>query len=71
MVSLAVAAALALAPSGHVAFVHGGRLVELDLATGKQQIVALHATRPVAWSGDGKLLSYAGHVVGEIGRAHV
>ena len=46
-----------------VAFVHGGNLVVANLATGAQQVVLTHAALgPVAWSGDGKLVSDGGRI---------
>ncbi len=48
-----------------IAFVHGGRLVVANLATGVQQVVlARAALGPVAWSGDGKLVSDGGTIAG-------
>ena len=48
-----------------LAFVHGGKLLVANLATGTQQVVLGHAPLgPVAWSGDGKLVSDAGTIVG-------
>lgn len=48
-----------------VAFVHGGELVVANLATGAQQVVlAQAALGPVAWSGDGKLVSDGGRIAG-------
>jgi hypothetical protein len=47
-----------------VAFVHGSDLVVSDLATGAQQTVLRGAPKgPVAWSGDGQLLSDGGLIV--------
>jgi hypothetical protein len=61
VVALALAA---LALSGQVAFLRGNTLVQIDLATGAETVVAEHAAPPVAFSGDGKFVSWAGHVVG-------
>jgi hypothetical protein len=57
------------APAAHadprVAFLRGGDLVVLDLATQAQHVALAHApVAPIAWSGDGKLLSVGGRVVG-------
>ncbi len=50
---------------GRVAFLHGGNLIVLDLATGTQRVVLKHAgSGPVHWSGDGKLVSAGGRIVG-------
>lgn len=65
MVSFALAAALALAPLEHVAYLKGGRLVVLDLATRTERIVMTQAPAgPVRWSGDGKLVSDGGRIAG-------
>jgi hypothetical protein len=67
---LAIAAAvLALSgdatPGTRIAFLHGGDLVVLELATGRQHVVLEHAgAGPVGWSGDGRLVSSGGQVVG-------
>ena len=50
---------------GRVAFLDGHKLVVLDLATGKRTVALAHAPPgPIRWSGDGKLLSDGGRVVG-------
>ncbi len=55
---LAVAAAA-------VAFLQGGNLVIVDVATHHEQIVMRHAgTGPVRWSGDERLVSSGGKVAG-------
>ena len=48
-----------------VAYVHGGNLIVADLATGASKVVLHDAPLgPVAWSGDGALVSDAGRVAG-------
>lgn len=48
-----------------VAFLRGGSLVVLSLATGRRRIVLRDAPADaLAWSGDGKLLSDGGRIVG-------
>jgi hypothetical protein len=65
-----LALALAGSASGgsqrqRVAFVHAGDLVVVDLATGTRTVVLRQAPLgPVAWSGDGKLLSDGPVIVG-------
>lgn len=68
-VLVVAAAVLALAgdatPAARVAFLHGGDLVVLELATGKQRVVLRYAgAGPVRWSGDGRLVSAGGRVAG-------
>ena len=61
------AAGAAAGPSSdvRVAFVANHDLVVADLTNGTQQVVLQHAIEgPVAWSGDGALLSDGGQVVG-------
>ena len=47
-----------------VAFLHGGNLVVVDPATGAQQVVLRHASGPVRWSGDGRLVSAGARIAG-------
>jgi hypothetical protein len=48
-----------------VAFLHGGNLVVVNAATHAQRIALRHAgTGPVAWSGDGRLVSSGGAIAG-------
>jgi YD repeat-containing protein len=48
-----------------VAFLHGGNLVVVDVQTHARQVVMHHAgSGPVAWSGDGKLVSSGGKIAG-------
>jgi hypothetical protein len=48
-----------------LAFLRGGDLVVLDLATRGQHVALARApVAPIAWSGDGRLLSIGGRVVG-------
>ncbi|HEX4680950.1 MAG TPA: hypothetical protein VH210_17240 [Gaiellaceae bacterium] len=57
-------AAQAASKAPQAAFLHGTDLVVADLTTGAQAIVLRHAPRgPVAWSGDGRLLSDGGSIV--------
>jgi hypothetical protein len=55
------AAALVLSA---LAFLADGKLIVVDPATRAQRVVATHAVGGVAWSGDGKLLSVGGRIVG-------
>jgi hypothetical protein len=56
-------AAAAPAPAARVAFVRGGDLAVLDLATGTRRVVLRHAgAGPVHWSGDGRLVSSGGRI---------
>lgn len=69
LVGLAVAApaagGAAAAQPVRVAFLRGGSLVVLELATGRQRVVLRHAPADaLAWSGDGRLLSDGGRIVG-------
>jgi hypothetical protein len=48
-----------------IAFLRHGSLFVLDLGTGKQTKMLAHAPlETIAWSGDGRLLSDGGHIVG-------
>lgn len=48
-----------------VAFLHGGNLVVVDVATHQQRVVMHHAGYgPVRWSGDGRLLSSGAKIAG-------
>jgi hypothetical protein len=48
-----------------VAFLSGGNLVVVNVATQRQHVVMHHAgSGPVAWSGDGRLVSSGGRVAG-------
>jgi hypothetical protein len=65
VLALAGSAAGAGAPGPRVAFVHGGKLIVEDLATRTMQVVLTDpGFGPVAWSGDGRLLSDGNRVVG-------
>jgi hypothetical protein len=57
--------AAAGAPAGaKVAFLDRGRLVVADLATGSSRVIVAHVSGAVGLSGDGKLVSVGGRVVG-------
>jgi hypothetical protein len=59
------AAAAGTGPHQRVAFLQGGNLVVVDLATGKRSVAMSHVPPgPVHWSGNGKLLSVGGRVAG-------
>jgi hypothetical protein len=64
LIVLATPAAGARARPARVAFLSGGRLVVVDLATGSSRVVASHVAGAVGLSGDGKLVSVGGRVVG-------
>ncbi len=66
LIAFVLAGSASGAPTGaRVAFVHDGEVVVADLPSGPQQVVLRNAPLgPVAWSGDGKLLSDAGRIVG-------
>jgi hypothetical protein len=66
LASLALAApARAGGTDARVAYVHQGQLVVLDVATGASQVVLQDAPLgPVAWSGDGRLVSDGGRIAG-------
>ena len=57
-------AAAASTPRKRVAFLHRGNLVVADLATGSSRVVASRVSGAVGLSGDGKLVSVGGRVVG-------
>src|SRR5919109_4103310 len=58
-------AAVASPASGRIAFLRRGDLFVVDLATGKRRVALRRAgAGPVRWSGDGKLASVGGRVVG-------
>jgi hypothetical protein len=57
-------AAAALVLLSALAFVADGKLITVDPATRAQTVVMTHAAGRVAWSGDGKLLSVGGRIVG-------
>src|SRR2546421_3564379 len=61
---LAAPAASAGAPAGKVAFLDRGALHLVDLATGSSRVVATHVSGPPGLSGDGKLVSTGGRIVG-------
>src|SRR5438270_11112553 len=61
---LATPAAGAGTPAGKVAFLDRGRLVVADLGTGSSRVVASHVAGPPGLSGDGKLVSVGGRIVG-------
>src|SRR2546421_718201 len=61
---LAAPAASAGAPAGKVAFLDRGALNVVDLATGSSRVVATHVSGPPGLSGDGKLVSVGGRIVG-------
>jgi hypothetical protein len=58
--------AMALVPLvlSALAFLADGKLIVVDPATRSQKVVLTHAVGRVAWSGDGKLLSVGGRIVG-------
>src|SRR5438067_3714621 len=65
VLALAGSAARAGASGPRVAYVHAGKLIVEDLATRAQHVVLTGAgLGPVAWSGDGRLVSDGGRVVG-------
>jgi hypothetical protein len=65
LIALAGAAAAGGSRGPRVAFLRQGRLIVLDLATGAQSTALVHApAQAIAWSGDGRLLSDGGRVVG-------
>src|SRR5919206_936100 len=64
LVVLATPAARARARAAKVAFLDGRRLVVVDLSTGSSRVVASHVSGAVGLSGDGKLVSVGGRVVG-------
>src|ERR671933_271202 len=64
LIVLATPAAGARARAAKVAFLSGGRLVLVDLSTGSSRVVASHVSGAVGLSGDGKLVSVGGRVVG-------
>jgi hypothetical protein len=64
LIVLATPAARAGRAGGKVALLDRGRLVVVDLATGSHRVVASHVSGAVGLSGDGKLVSVGGHVVG-------
>src|ERR687885_872479 len=64
LIVLATPAARARARAPKVAFLSGGRLVLVDLATGSSRVLASHVSGAVGLSGDGKLVSAGGRVVG-------
>ncbi len=63
---LALSGSAAGAEAGRrVAFVHAGSLVVANLATGAREVVLARAPLgPVAWSGDGRLVSDGGRIAG-------
>jgi hypothetical protein len=64
LIVLATPTAGARGRAAKVAFLSGGRLVLADLATGSSRVVARHVSGAVGLSGDGKLVSVGGRVVG-------
>jgi hypothetical protein len=66
--AFAVVLALVLAApasAARIAFLHHGSLVVLDPATGVRRVALRRAGNgPVAWSGDGRLVSVGGRIVG-------
>src|SRR2546423_3355174 len=61
---LAAPVAGAGAPAGKVAFLNRGVLHVVDLATGSSRVLATHVSGPPGLSGDGKLVSVGGRIVG-------
>ena len=61
---LAAPAAGARVPAGKLAFLDGGRLVVIDLGSGSRRVVATRVSGAVGVSGDGKLVSVGGRIVG-------
>ena len=57
-------AAAASQPRGRVAFLQRGDLVVADLASGSSRVVARHVSGPPGLSGDGRLVSAGGRIVG-------
>ena len=64
LIALTASAAEGRAPAGTVAFLDHGRLVVVDVTTGTQRVVATHVSGPPGVSGDGKLVSVGGRIVG-------
>lgn len=65
LLALSSAGANAQPGGAKVAFVHGGKLIVLDVASRAQDVVMANAPLgPVAWSGDGKLVSDGGRIAG-------
>ena len=64
LIVVATPAGGAGAAAGKVAFLDRGRLVVADLATGSSRVVASHVSGAPGLSGDGKLISVGGRVVG-------
>src|SRR5918912_150461 len=64
LIVLATPAAGARARAAKVAFLSGGRLVLVDLSIGSSRVVASRVSGAVGLSGDGKLVSAGGRVVG-------
>ena len=53
----------AAATNARIAYVHDGELIVLDVATGASRVVMRNAPEgPVAWSGDGRLVSDGGRI---------
>jgi hypothetical protein len=61
---LATPAAGAAGAAGKAAFLNRGALRVVDLATGSSRVVARHVFGPVGLSGDGRLVSVGGRIVG-------
>src|SRR2546423_8940322 len=61
---LATPAADAAGAAGKAAFLDRGALRVVDLATGSSRVAARHVSGPVGLSGDGKLVSVGGRIVG-------
>jgi hypothetical protein len=66
LVVLAVSGSATAGDTGQrVAFVHRGDLIVANLSTSARQVVLAHAPLgPVAWSGDGRLVSDGGRIAG-------
>ena len=61
---LGTPAAAGVPAGAKVAFLDGGRLVVADLSTGSSRVVESHVSGAIGLSGDGKLVSVGGRVVG-------
>src|SRR2546423_5336696 len=64
LIVLATPAAGAAGAAGKAAFLDRGALRVIDLASGSSRVVARHVSGAVGLSGDGKLVSVGGRVVG-------
>src|SRR5581483_1083435 len=62
---LATGAAASSRPPVRIAFFQGSKVVVVDLASGSRHVALAHAgLAALGWSGDGRLLSVGGRIVG-------